>query len=66
MTTDRFGRPQVPCGICGDPTPMTGTRRCDNCWEIERRVADLDTLSLARLGLCRLPAELRPPEVSHA
>ncbi len=26
----------VPCEICGTPTPMTGTRRCDPCWEAER------------------------------
>lgn len=28
----------VPCDLCGTPTPMTGTRRCDPCWELERRV----------------------------
>lgn len=28
----------VPCGICGDQTPMTGTKRCDRCWELERRI----------------------------
>ncbi len=28
----------VPCELCGDETPMTGTRRCDRCWELERRV----------------------------
>ncbi len=28
----------VPCGLCGRPTPMTGTRRCDWCWELEKRV----------------------------
>ena len=28
----------VPCGLCGTPTPMTGTRRCDRCWELESRI----------------------------
>jgi len=28
----------VPCGICGKPTLMTGTKRCDGCWEIEHRI----------------------------
>jgi hypothetical protein len=28
----------VPCELCGDPTPMTGTKRCDRCWELERRI----------------------------
>lgn len=27
----------VPCGICGESTQMTGTKRCDSCYEIERR-----------------------------
>ena len=28
----------VPCETCGTPTPFTGTRRCNNCWEVERRL----------------------------
>lgn len=28
----------VPCEICGVLTTMTSTKRCDNCWEIERRL----------------------------
>lgn len=31
-------RPNVPCGLCGTPTPMTGTKRCDRCWELESRI----------------------------
>ena len=27
-----------PCGLCGKPTPMTATKRCDGCWELERRI----------------------------
>lgn len=29
----------VPCETCGRPTPMTGTKRCDGCWEFEHRLA---------------------------
>ena len=29
---------QVPCEICGQMTPFTETRRCNNCWELERRI----------------------------
>lgn len=29
----------VQCETCGLPTPMTGTRRCNRCWEIEHRLA---------------------------
>ena len=28
----------VPCGICGIATRMTGTKRCDRCWELETRI----------------------------
>ena len=26
------------CEICGDVTPYTGTRRCNRCWELEKRI----------------------------
>ncbi len=28
----------VPCELCGKPTNMTATRRCDRCWELEHRI----------------------------
>lgn len=28
----------VPCGLCGTPTHMTGTKRCDRCRELESRI----------------------------
>lgn len=28
----------VPCGICGEPTRMTATKRCDRCWELEGHI----------------------------
>lgn len=27
-----------PCGLCGQLTRFTGTKRCDRCWELERRI----------------------------
>jgi len=30
----------VPCETCGKPTPYRGTKRCNNCWEVERRLPD--------------------------
>lgn len=33
-------REVVPCETCGTETFMTGTKRCDRCWELERRLAD--------------------------
>jgi hypothetical protein len=35
----QFERETVPCDTCGQPTPYKGTRRCDNCWEVESRLA---------------------------
>lgn len=28
----------VSCGICGTQTRMTGTERCDRCFELESRI----------------------------
>lgn len=28
---------EIPCKLCGDPTIFSGTKRCNNCWEIEGR-----------------------------
>lgn len=30
----------VPCARCKTPTPMLGTKLCNNCWEITRRAPD--------------------------
>lgn len=48
----------VPCELCGTPTPMTGTKRCDRCWELERRVYMDPELSVKVLkgcdGICNI------------
>jgi hypothetical protein len=31
-------RETIPCETCGKPTVYTGTRRCNNCWEVEGRL----------------------------
>jgi hypothetical protein len=49
---ERSDVPTVPCGRCGEPTPMRGTKRCDSCWELEariRRAPDLARQILAEL-----------------
>lgn len=28
----------IPCETCGYPTDMFGTKRCNNCWEVESRL----------------------------
>lgn len=35
---NQSGQSLVPCELCGMVTPMLGTRRCDSCWELERRI----------------------------
>lgn len=32
------GHPTVACIICTKPTPMLGTKLCDQCWELRNRV----------------------------
>ena len=52
----------VPCGLCGKPTPMTGTKRCDFCWEMEgriRREPDLARKVLAQLEADNTAAVLK-------
>lgn len=34
----KIERETVPCRICGVDTPMTGTKLCDRCWELEMRI----------------------------
>lgn len=39
MTTKVIAeRPTVDCELCGNKTPMLGTKRCDRCWELETRI----------------------------
>jgi len=50
----RPDEPRVPCGICGTPTRMLGTKRCDPCWELETRIRHAP--ELARKILAALEA----------
>jgi hypothetical protein len=33
-------REAVACMYCGKPTPMTGIRKCNNCWEVTHRLVE--------------------------
>lgn len=37
---NNLGMEVIDCGLCGRPTTMTGTKRCDRCWELETRIKD--------------------------
>lgn len=28
----------VPCSVCSQATPFTGTKLCNNCWEVKGRI----------------------------
>lgn len=30
---------EIPCCLCKKPTRMLGTKLCDRCWELERRIS---------------------------
>lgn len=45
----------VPCRICGTATPMTGTKLCDRCWELDGRIKAAP--DLARKILAAIDAE---------
>lgn len=38
MTASTLIRAECPCELCGNPTTMTNTKRCDRCWELETRI----------------------------
>lgn len=53
---DNIQTETVNCGICGEPTTMTGTKRCDRCRELERMIqADSH---LARKILSTVPVKM--------
>lgn len=35
---EEIGTGTIPCARCNIPTRMLGTRRCDRCYELERRI----------------------------
>lgn len=57
-----YKRPTVPCRYCGVPTPMTGTKLCDPCWEVARAVES--NPRLARRVLAEM--EVDNPKVAGA
>lgn len=40
----------VPCELCKAPTLMTATKRCDRCWELEKRIQNAPGLTLRILA----------------
>lgn len=51
MSRVDMSEPTVPCGLCLQPTNMTGTKRCDRCWELESRIKADEKLAKRILGI---------------
>lgn len=49
---NRFGEKLIPCELCGHLTTMLGTKRCDSCWELERRIKIDPKLAYKILAKC--------------
>lgn len=47
-------RPTVACRLCGEQTFMTGTKMCERCWQLERRIVRDPDLAV------KILKELRP------
>lgn len=45
----------VECELCHGPTPMVHTKRCDRCWELERRL--IAAPDIARQIMGSIPAD---------
>lgn len=48
----------IPCEWCGAPTRMFGTKKCDGCWELYRRIESQP--ELAQKMLAKILEEDRP------
>lgn len=53
----------VPCQFCGKPTMMTGTKKCDQCWETVR---NLSLFLRTKAGRAFVRAELAEAESAEA
>lgn len=53
---DQHGQRVVACELCGKPTIMLSTQRCDGCWELERRVQNDPDIALRVLAKMNQPS----------
>jgi hypothetical protein len=59
------GQETTPCKYCGKQTPMLGTKLCDPCWELERRIYTSPEIAIQILGQFDQDHEARMAE-KHA
>jgi len=56
MRIGEQGRDIATCELCGNITQFIGTRRCNDCWELEKRIEQNPELALKILcGMKYLP-----------
>jgi hypothetical protein len=67
-TSDDLPPALVPCKTCGTPTNLTGTKLCNPCWEVERRLGDYLRSEQGRYNVRTALAERGPrsPMLSEA
>lgn len=53
----------VPCETCGEPTAMTSTKRCNDCYEVELRLPKFLSHAKGRAHVRRLLASLKKTHV---
>ena len=57
LTSMRTAAPRDPCGTCGCRVTHPGARRCNGCWEVERRLEDYAAFPGGRRELARILEE---------
>ena len=61
MSSDSYRTDTVACGLCGTQTAMTGTKRCDRCWELEGRIHRDPEMAAKILALLGAPKAVAVP-----
>lgn len=56
--------PSVECELCRQPTPMIHTKRCDRCWELERRLIAAPDIARQILGAVPQDEQLRAAQAA--
>ena len=59
MTQPQPYQQTCPCDLCADPTINLGTKRCNRCWELERRIENDPMLTVLILSKNQENAEWR-------
>lgn len=53
----------VPCTWCGAPTTFTGTKHCDPCHELDKRISDNPELAARMVGYFGHQQNIKPTKL---